>query len=238
MTLAGTGGITRPPAPQPRLWHHHRFQLRSGHRQRRHQRFDQHGIRAGPHWHLFQHPGPEHRSDLPRDQQQSAWLGNQTPAVTAPLLGPIDFPNIQGENGQTGAGFTDIDGNTYYNLDPTPNPNGNENNNNVEARWYGDITIPTPGGYSGGTVPVNFATSSDDGSDSVYRWHPGGKQQLLPGSYPAHRPRLSDPGRTYHRRRILPGRRRCRHGRPVGPHRWHQLRRYPLSPLSPYRSTT
>ncbi len=78
-----------------------------------------------------------------------AWLGNQTPAVTAQLVGPIDFPDIADN------GFADSVGNpAYYNL-------GGGNNNNVEARWYGNITIP---GTGTAAVPINFATTSDDGS--------------------------------------------------------------------------
>ena len=42
----------------------------------------------------------------------------------------------------------------YYNL-------GGGNNDNVEARWYGDIMIPGTGTTP---VPINFATTSDDGS--------------------------------------------------------------------------
>ena len=56
-------------------------------------------------------------------------------------------------------GFTDTEGHTYYNLDPTP---GAGDNNNIEARWYGYILIPGTGTTP---VPVNFSTSSDDGSD-------------------------------------------------------------------------
>ena len=85
----------------------------------------------------------------PADPSNSAWLGNQTPAVTAPLIGPIDFPDIADN------GFADSVGNpAYYNL-------GGGNNNNVEARWYGDIMIPGTGTTP---VPINFATTSDDGS--------------------------------------------------------------------------
>ncbi len=79
----------------------------------------------------------------------SAWLGNQTPAVTAQLVGPIDFPDIADN------GFADSVGDpAYYNL-------GGGNNDNVEARWYGDIMIP---GTGTAPVPINFATTSDDGS--------------------------------------------------------------------------
>ena len=85
----------------------------------------------------------------PADPSNSAWLGNQTPAVTAPLVGPIDFPDIADN------GFADSVGTpAYYNL-------GAGNNNNVEARWYGDIMIPGTGTTP---VPINFATTSDDGS--------------------------------------------------------------------------
>ena len=77
------------------------------------------------------------------------WLGNQTPAVTAQLVGPIDFPDIADN------GFADSVGDpAYFNL-------GGGNNNNVEARWYGDIVIPGTGTTP---VPINFATTSDDGS--------------------------------------------------------------------------
>ena len=84
----------------------------------------------------------------PATASNSAWLGNQTPAVTARLVGPIDFPDIADN------GFADSDGDpAYYNL-----AGGNDN---VEARWYGDILIPGTGTLP---VPVNFATTSDDGS--------------------------------------------------------------------------
>jgi autotransporter-associated beta strand protein len=79
----------------------------------------------------------------------AAWLGNQAPALTAQLIGPIDFPDIANN------GFADNVGNpAYYNL-------GTSNNNNVEARWYGQILIPGTGTTA---VPINFATTSDDGS--------------------------------------------------------------------------
>ncbi len=85
----------------------------------------------------------------PADPSNPAWLGNQTPAVTAQLVGPIDFPDIADN------GFADSVGDpAYYNL-------GAGNNNNVEARWYGDIMIPGTGTTP---VPINFATTSDDGS--------------------------------------------------------------------------
>ena len=64
----------------------------------------------------------------PADATNPAWLGNQTPAVTAQLVGPIDFPDIADN------GFADSAGNpAYYNL-------GAGNNNNVEAlvRVYHD----------------------------------------------------------------------------------------------------
>ena len=85
----------------------------------------------------------------PAAPSNPAWLGNQTPAVTAQLVGPIDFPDIADN------GFADSVGDqAYYNL-------GNGNNNNVEARWYGEIMIPGTGTTP---VPINFATTSDDGS--------------------------------------------------------------------------
>ena len=85
----------------------------------------------------------------PADPSNSAWLGIQTPGVTAKLVGPIDFPDIADN------GFVDSVGTpAYYNL-------GAGNNNNVEARWYGDIMIP---GTGTAPVPINFATTSDDGS--------------------------------------------------------------------------
>ena len=69
--------------------------------------------------------------------------------MTAQLVGPIDFPDIADN------GFADSAGDpAYYNL-------GGGNNNNVEARWYGDIMIPGTGTTP---VPINFATTSDDGS--------------------------------------------------------------------------
>jgi autotransporter-associated beta strand protein len=84
----------------------------------------------------------------PADSSNPAWLGYQTPAMTAQLTGPIDFPDIANN------GFADsLGGAAYYNI-------GN-GNNNVEARWYGDIMIP---GSGTAPVPVNFATTSDDGS--------------------------------------------------------------------------
>ena len=85
----------------------------------------------------------------PAASSNPAWLGNQIPAVTAKLVGPIDFPDIADN------GFADSVGDpAYYNL-------GAGNNNNVEARWYGPITIP---GSGTAPVPINFATTSDDGS--------------------------------------------------------------------------
>ena len=84
----------------------------------------------------------------PADTGNSAWLGNQTPR-DRPLAGPIDFPDIADN------GFADSVGDpAYYNL-------GGGNNDNVEARWYGDIMIP---GTGNAPVPINFATTSDDGS--------------------------------------------------------------------------
>ena len=84
----------------------------------------------------------------PANAGNPAWLGDQTPAVTARLVGPIDFPDIADN------GFADSDGDpAYYNL-----AGGNDN---VEARWYGHILIPGTGTLP---VPVNFATTSDDGS--------------------------------------------------------------------------
>ena len=49
----------------------------------------------------------------PAAPSNPAWLGNQTPAVTAPLVGPIDFPDIADN------GFADSVGDpAYYNLGP------------------------------------------------------------------------------------------------------------------------
>ncbi len=85
----------------------------------------------------------------PADPGNPAWLGNQSPAVTAPLVGPIDFPDIADN------GFADSAGDpAYYDLGPGIN-------DNVEARWYGDIMIP---GTGTAPVPIDFATTSDDGS--------------------------------------------------------------------------
>jgi autotransporter-associated beta strand protein len=85
----------------------------------------------------------------PAQSSNSSWLGNQLPAVVAQLVGPIDFPDIADN------GFIDSVGDpAYYNL-------GVGNNNNVEARWFGNITIPGSGSTP---VPINFATTSDDGS--------------------------------------------------------------------------
>jgi autotransporter-associated beta strand protein len=84
----------------------------------------------------------------PANPSNSAWLGNQTPAVTAQLVGPINFPDIADN------GFADSVGNpAYYNV--------GGGNNNVEARWYGEIMIP---GTGTAPVPINFSTTSDDGS--------------------------------------------------------------------------
>ena len=82
------------------------------------------------------------------------WLGNQTPAATSTLIGPIDFPNISGN------GFTDSLNDPDYYIARNSSDGGNVDN--VEARWYGDILIPGTGNTP---VVVNFATSSDDGSD-------------------------------------------------------------------------
>ena len=69
--------------------------------------------------------------------------------MTAQLVGPIDFPDIADN------GFADSVGDpAYYDLGPGIN-------DNVEARWYGDIMIP---GTGTAPVPINFATTSDDGS--------------------------------------------------------------------------
>ena len=69
--------------------------------------------------------------------------------MTAQLVGPIDFPDIADN------GFADSVGDpAYYDLGPGIN-------DNVEARWYGDIMIP---GTGTAPVPIDFATTSDDGS--------------------------------------------------------------------------
>ena len=83
----------------------------------------------------------------PASSTNSNWIGNQTPNATALLTGAIDFPNISAN------GFQDNNGTLYHNF-------GN-NNNDVEARWYGDITIPGAGTTP---VPISFRTGSDDGS--------------------------------------------------------------------------
>ncbi len=84
----------------------------------------------------------------PANASNPSWLGNQTPSVTARLIGPIDFPDIADN------GFADSVGDpAYYNI--------GGGNNNVEARWYGDILIP---GSGTAAVPIDFATTSDDGS--------------------------------------------------------------------------
>ena len=82
----------------------------------------------------------------PASPSNPAWLGNQTPVVSAILTGAIDFPNISGN------GFQDNTGTTYFNL---------PGNNNVEGRWVGDILIPGAGSTP---VPITFRTGSDDGS--------------------------------------------------------------------------
>ena len=85
----------------------------------------------------------------PADPSNPAWLGDQAPAATAQLVGPLDFPDISDN------GFADSAGNpAYYDLGPGLN-------DNVEARWFGEITIP---GTGTAPVPVDFATTSDDGS--------------------------------------------------------------------------
>ena len=85
----------------------------------------------------------------PADPSNSAWLGNQSPAVTAQLVGPIDFPDIADN------GFADSVGDpAYYNL-------GAGNNNNVEARWYGEYHDPwhrhRPGTRSTSRPPATTA---------------------------------------------------------------------------------
>ena len=124
----------------------------------------------------------------------SNWLGNQTPVVTAQLIGPLDFPDIASN------GFLDTEGNQYYNL-------GNGNNNNVEGRWYGDIMVPTPDGYTSGTVPVNFSISHDDGTTLYIDGNEVINAGCCAGNPGYHGHRESDAGPARHRRGILPGRR-------------------------------
>ena len=90
----------------------HRFRFRSGNDQRCDQRHGHLGIRPvqgliGTYFNLTA------AQDLiqPADASNPAWLGNQTRRVTAPLVGPIDFPDIADN------GFADSVGDpAYYNL--------------------------------------------------------------------------------------------------------------------------
>ena len=153
----------------------------------------------------------------PADPSNSTWLGNQTPAATAQLLGPIDFPDIADN------GFADSVGDpAYYDLGPGIN-------DDVEARWYGDILIPGTGTTP---VPINFATTSDDGSMLYIDGNAVVNNNNLQRADTGNRSGGFDPGPAHHRRRILPGGRRCQPGRAMGPHRRHQLRGYSQLRLS------
>ena len=147
----------------------------------------------------------------PAAASNPAWLGNQTPAATALLVGPIDFPDI------TDNGFADSVGDPpYYDLGPGIN-------DNVEARWYGDIMIPGTGTTP---VPINFATTSDDGSMLYIDGNAVVDNNNFQAADAGDGPGGFDPGPARHRRRILPGGRRRHIGRAMGPHRRHQLRGY------------
>ena len=88
--------------------------------------------------------GASQSSIDPAMSSNAAWLGNQTPARVATLVGPLDFQNIADD------GFLDTEGNAYY--DPSPG------SNDIQARWYGNITIPSSASstiylYDASTVP-------------------------------------------------------------------------------------
>ena len=82
-------------------------------------------------------------------KSNSQWLGNQAPITAAPLVGPLDFPDIADN------GFADNVG------DPAYLNYGKGSNTNLEARWLGYILIPGSGSTP---VPINFSTTSNDGS--------------------------------------------------------------------------
>ena len=147
----------------------------------------------------------------PADPSNAAWLGNQTPAVTAQLVGPIDFPDIADN------GFADSVGDpAYYNL-------GAGNNNNVEARWYGDIMIP---GTGTAPVPINFATTSDDGSMLYIDGNAVVNNNNFQGATQATGLADLTPGLHTIDVEYYQGGGGATHGRSVGPHRRHQLRGY------------
>ena len=103
--------------------------------------------------------------------------------MTAKLVGPIDFPDIADN------GFADSVGNpAYYNL-------GGGNNNNVEARWYGEIMIP---GTGTAPVPINFATTSDDGSMLYIDGNAVVSNNNFQAADPGNRPGGFDPGPARH----------------------------------------
>ena len=94
----------------------------------------------------------------PATTSNASWLGNQTPAATATLVGPIDFQNIGAD------GFLDTEGNQYYN----PNPGDNQN---LEAQWSGDITIPASSPsisfYDASNIPTIVYIDGTDVVDSL-----------------------------------------------------------------------
>ena len=160
----------------------------------------------------------------PADPGNPAWLGNQTPAVTAQLVGPIDFPDIADN------GFADSVGDpAYYDLGPGIN-------DNVEARWYGDIMIP---GTGTAPVPINFATTSDDGSMLYIDGNAVVNNNNFQAADPGDGPGGFDAGPAHHRRRILPGGRRRHDGRcsgtpPAAPTSWI----FPTPPFPASRPST
>ena len=103
--------------------------------------------------------------------------------MTAQLVGPIDFPDIADN------GFADSVGDpAYYNL-------GAGNNNNVEARWYGHIMIP---GTGTAPVPINFATTSDDGSMLYIDGNAVVNNNNFQAANPGNRHGGFDPGPAHH----------------------------------------
>ena len=105
----------------------------------------------GQYYHILANPN----LIQPATTSNVVWLGNQVPVVTTPLLGPIDFPDVS-ENG-----FTDSDTPSHDYYDPSPGGTAPGSNDQIEGRWAGDIMIP---GSGTAAVPINFETTSDDGS--------------------------------------------------------------------------
>ncbi len=95
----------------------------------------------------------------PASPSNPLWLGNQTPAATAQLVGPIDFQNISGN------GFADSVGNPVY-------YNAGGGNNNVEAlvrRHH----HPWNRRHAG---PHQLRFGQRRRQHAVHRWPGGGKQ--------------------------------------------------------------